>query len=234
MNHSKTLNLLLAFAVVLLIFQISYQKEDTKEQESNSETIEELVDYAQGEKISISGTPALYPTPTAVIGTEINGKPNWIQIAHIGHIGMKGLILSIGKAHYSNRGIKKHKTLSINMVSEAMIVKADYVGMKSGADTDKSKVFDYFNGSLKGAPMIKESPITMECKVVDVYDTEHHDNFVVEVENTYANKSILDEESNIDFSKVKPILFEMSKKKYIKTGKIVGDAWKDGANYKAD
>ena len=173
------------------------------------------------QKKKISATPALYPTPTTVIGTEVDGKVNWIAIAHIGHIGMKGLILSSGKSHYSNIGIKENMTLSVNMVSEAMLVKADYVGMNSGADVDKSEVFEYFRGDLKGAPMIQESPITMECKVVDIYDTEHHDNFVVEVVNTYANESILNEESNIDFSKVKPLLFEMAGRRYLKPGGVV-------------
>ena len=72
----------------------------------------------------------------------------------------------------------------------------------------------------------------MECKVIDTYDTEHHDNFIVKIENTYVSENVLDETDKIDFNKVKPLLFEMPNKGYYKVGERVGDAWKEGSKYK--
>lgn len=228
MIYSKILNIVLVLCVIVLLVA---NRQETEKSTTNKEVVLEATDYSIGEKVNLGAEPALYPTPTTVVGTTVEGKVNWIAIAHIGHIGTKGLILSSGKSHYSNIGIKKNMTLSVNMVSEAMLVKADYVGLESGAEVDKSSVFEYFIGELQGAPMIKESPITMECKVVDIYETEHHDNFVVEVVNTYANASILKEGENIDFTKVKPVLFEMSGRQYLLTGDVVGNAWKEGEKY---
>ena len=113
-----------------------------------------------------------------------------------------------------------------------MLIKADYVGIVSGHKVDKSKVFEYYYGTLKSAPLIKDSPISMECKLVDNYETEDEDNFILKVVNTYVNENVLDEKGNIDYEKAKPILFEMPTKSYLETGNKVGKCWNDGKSYK--
>jgi flavin reductase (DIM6/NTAB) family NADH-FMN oxidoreductase RutF len=229
MNIQKTLNIILSIALVVLLVKIN-----TNNGVSNKETGEknEIFDYTNIPKKNIGNHSPLYPTPTTVVGTMVNGKINWIAIAHIGNIGFDCLVLSIHKSHYSNQGIKLNATLSVNKVSESMMFPADFVGMKSGKVVDKWDVFEYFEGSLANAPMIKASPITMECKVIDTYNTEHHDNFVVKVENTYVSENVLDTNNKIDFNKVKPLLFEMPNRGYYKLGDRVGDAWKEGNKFK--
>ncbi len=177
---------------------------------------------------------ALYPTPVTIVGTKVEEKINWINIAHVGIIGINEIILSINKVHYSNSGIKKNKTLSINLVNEEMLVKADYVGIVSGKTTDKSAVFEYFNGELENAPLIKNSPIAMECKVIDIYETETHDNFIVTPVNTYVQDEFLSEDGSIDYEKAKPILFEMPNKQYLTIEKSVGKCWGVGKEYKGN
>lgn len=227
MNIQKALNIILALSLVVLLIKMN-QSEKTPVSDDTSE----LKDYTDIPKMNIGNHSALYPTPTTVVGTEIDGKINWIAIAHIGNLDFDCLLLSMHKSHHSNHGIKKNGTLSVNLVTESMMIPADYVGMKSGKNIDKSNVFEYFKGSLKNTPMIKASPITMECTVIENYENEHHDNFVVKVENTYVSESVLDENNKIDFNKVKPLLFEMPTKGYYKVGKRVGDAWKEGNKFK--
>lgn len=175
---------------------------------------------------------ALYPTPDAVIGTVVEGKVNWNNIAHLGIVGMDKLMLSMHKGHYSCKGIRENKTASVNLVSKEMIVAADYVGMVSGHKTDKSKVFDYFEGELENAPLIKDSPISMECELVDIYETDKEDNFILKPINTYVDDDILDENDKIDYEKAQPILFEMPGKSYLELGKKVGNCWEDGKKYR--
>jgi flavin reductase (DIM6/NTAB) family NADH-FMN oxidoreductase RutF len=229
MKISKILNLILASSLIIVLIKFNFFKQANPK--IDKKIITEKVAFETIPKKNIGGHSALYPTPTTVVGTKVDGKINWLAIAHIGNIGFEHLILSMHKSHFSNQGIKKNKTLSVNMLSEAMLIPADFVGMKSGSDVDKSTVFDYFEGTVKNAPMIKSSPITMECEVVDVYDTEHHDNFVVKIINTYVAESVLDENNKIDFTKVKPLLFGMPKRGYYKVGERVGNAWKDGAKF---
>lgn len=70
---------------------------------------------------------ALYPTPLSVIGVMNNDKPTWTLVAHVGILGHDRLLISLAKAHYINVKIKETGKLSINMVSQEILQKADYV-----------------------------------------------------------------------------------------------------------
>ncbi|OON93947.1 MAG: hypothetical protein ATN31_04800 [Candidatus Epulonipiscioides saccharophilum] len=199
-------------------------------------TLEEDIDYNEDPAIefphkNIGPVVALYPTPVTVVGTVIDGKVNWINIAHIGLISHDRIMLSMNRSHYSNHGIIINETLSINLVTEDMLVWADYVGVYSGTKTDKSKVFEYYNGELSNAPLITKSPVAMECQLVDTYSTEEHDNFIVKPINTYVHKDCLTLDGTIDYEKVNPVLFEMPNKQYLNIGKVIGKCWD---KYKAD
>ena len=100
-----------------------------------------------------------------------------------------------------------------------MLPKADYVG--SGAMVDKSEVFAYHTGE-NGTPVIDASPLTMECEVVDIYETEGFDNFICAIVNTYAASDVLDSDSKLDYTKLKPVLFEFPTYSYLATGEIIG------------
>lgn len=173
------------------------------------------------EKKNIGNLLALYPKPMTVIGTEVNGKVNWLVVGHTGIIGHDRILVSMSKSHYTNQGIKESKKLAINLVDRAMLPKADYVGSVSGAQVDKSQVFDYHWGE-NGTPVIDASPLTMECDVVDIYETEGFDNFICSVTNTYASPDVLDTDGKPDYNKLKPVLFDFPTYSYIATGEVIG------------
>lgn len=181
---------------------------------------------------NIGNVIGLYPMPVTIVGTEIDGAVNWINIAHVGVIGMDRMMLSMGKAHHSNKAVKKNQTLSISLVNRDMIEAADYVGLVSGKSVDKSDVFEYFYGDLNGAPMIKNAPLTMECEVVDVFETKTNEQFIVKPVNTYVEEEYLDENDIIDFVKLSPVLFEMQKRRYLSTGESLANCWSVGKNFK--
>ena len=173
------------------------------------------------EKQNIGSVLALYPKPMTVIGAEVDGKVNWLVVGHTGIIGHDRILVSMSKSHYTNQGIKESKKLSINLVSREMLPKADYVGSVSGASVDKSEVFEYHWGE-NGTPVIDDSPLTMECDVVDIYETEGFDNFVCSIANTYAAPDVLDDNGKLDYTRLKPVLFEFPTYSYLATGKIIG------------
>lgn len=172
-------------------------------------------------KKNIGNLLALYPKPMTVVGTEIEGKVNWLVVGHTGIIGHDRILVSMNKQHYSNQGIRKSKKLSINLVSREMLPKADYVGSVSGASVDKSDVFAYHIGE-NGTPVIDISPLTMECNVVDIYETDGFDNFICAVVNTYAAPDVLDSNGKLDYTRLKPVLFEFPTYSYLATGEIIG------------
>ena len=173
------------------------------------------------DKKNLGSLLALYPKPVTVIGAEVEGRVNWLVVGHTGIIGHDRILVSMNKNHYTNRRIRKSGKLSINLVSRDMLPKADYVGSVSGASVDKSGVFEYHWGE-NGTPVIDASPLTMECDVVDIYETEGFDNFICSIANTYANPEVLDENGKLDYTRLKPVLFEFPTYSYIATGEIIG------------
>lgn len=96
----------------------------------------------------------------------------------------------------------------------------------SGAKHDKSDVFAYTNSQTTGAPMIKDSPLVMDCTVDDIYDSEGFDNFILKIENTFAEESILNENGKVDYTKLAPVLFDMPNYEYLSIGGVIGPCLK--------
>jgi flavin reductase (DIM6/NTAB) family NADH-FMN oxidoreductase RutF len=97
----------------------------------------------------------------------------------------------------------------------------------SGKNVDKSKVFEVFYGELKTAPMVATCPLSIECKLVDVYQTKTHELFIGEVVNSYADDSCLTN-GKVDLAKVDPLLFDMNTTQYWSLGNPVGKCWNAG------
>ena len=103
---------------------------------------------------------ALYPTPVLVIGAMVDNKPTWTLCAHIGIPSHSLIMVSLVKAHYINKGINQTKKLSINIVDESWLDKADYMGCVSGNKFDKSKFFKFSEGKL-GTQNMEEAKLSL-------------------------------------------------------------------------
>lgn len=95
------------------------------------------------------------------------------------------------------------------------------LGSNSGANTDKSEVFSWYEGE-NGSPIIEEAPLVLECEVVDIYETETFDNFILKIDATYVEEDKLDENGKPDYEKIAPVLFEFPSYSYLSTGKVIG------------
>ena len=172
-------------------------------------------------KKNIGNALALYPTPLIVVGAMVNGKPNWLLVGHLGIIGHDHVMVSLASAHYTNKGIKESKKLSINIVDEALLAKADHAGCVSGSKEDKSALFDYTVDDAD-VPMIAQAPVTMVCSVEDIYETKGFESFICTIDATYAEENVLNEAGKIDYHTLKPVLFEMPTYEYLRTGDVIG------------
>ena len=88
-------------------------------------------------KISLGPVNSLYPMPTVLVGANVNGKPNYITIAHVGMIDLQSVSLGMAKFHFTNSGIRENGTFSINIPSAEMVEKTDYCGIVSGREIGK-------------------------------------------------------------------------------------------------
>jgi flavin reductase (DIM6/NTAB) family NADH-FMN oxidoreductase RutF len=178
-------------------------------------------------KIEIGPKNCLYPMPTTVVGTMVDGKPNYITIAHVGILDFETVSLGSAKSHYSNKGINDNGTFSINIPSAEQVEKTDYVGIVSGKDVDKSSIFRAFYGKLRTAPMIEEFPINMECELIQALDLPKHDIFIGRIVETYCDDSVMTD-GTIDFEKLDPILYTHFDRGYWRLGDKLANAWNVG------
>lgn len=95
------------------------------------------------------------------------------------------------------------------------------MGSVSGAQTDKSAAFSYRAGA-EGTPIIDMAPVSMECCVEDNYETEGFDNFICRIAHTYADESVLDSTGRLDYTRLKPVLFDFPTYSYIATSEVIG------------
>ncbi|MFZ5427574.1 MAG: flavin reductase family protein [Thermodesulfobacteriota bacterium] len=178
---------------------------------------------------------ALYPSLTTIVGAVVDGRPNFLAVAHVGimnHGQPQYLSFGINKSHHTNKGIIEHGQFSVNIPSEALMVETDYVGIVTGKNTDKSRVFELFRGELEHAPLIVGCPVGMECRLSRTFDFETHDVFVGEVVKTWADESVLTEKGKVDPAKVRPLLFDMGTLSYYGIGPVLGGCWNAGKKLK--
>ena len=185
------------------------------------------------EKINLGSTIPVYPMPVSLVGAHVNGKPNFLAIAWFTMAGYNPptISISLGKGHYTNPGIKESEAFSVCLPSEDMVEITDYCGIVSGKKTDKSGIFDVFYGELKTAPMIKDCPLCIECKLDKVVDNGRNEMFIGQIIGVYTEERFLTE-GKLDFNKMKPLILSQPDTSYWKLGEKIADAWSIGKQYK--
>ena len=186
------------------------------------------------DKINLGATIPAYPMPVSLVGAMVEGKPNFLAVAWFTMAGYKPprMAIALGKGHYTNPGIRESKAFSVCIPSEDMVEVTDYCGIVSGRKTDKSKVFDLFYGELKTAPMIRDCPLCIECRLVETVESGLNEIFIGDIIGTYTEDQYLSD-GKLDFRKMKPIILSQPDTSYWRLGEPVAKAWNIGKKYKA-
>ena len=171
------------------------------------------------------------PMPVVLVGTQVSGKTNFMTVGWCSRANASPpmIVCGIGNHHHTTKGIAETKTFSVNIPSSNLIEKTDYCGIVSGEKTDKSRVFDVFYGSLKTAPMIRECPVSLECRLVQAVLLPTNTLFIGEIAGAYADGRMI-KGGKPDFPKIDPLFLTMPDNRYWTLGKNVGDAWCAGKN----
>ncbi len=168
----------------------------------------------------------LYPLPVVMVScASADGKEqNIITIAWAGTICSDPAMLSISirPSRYSYNLIKESGEFVVNLTTEELAYATDWCGVKSGRDVNKFKEMKLTPepSSVVKAPSIKESPISIECKVRQIIPLGTHDMFIAEVVAVQADEKYLNENGAFDLQKANPICY--SHGKYYKIGKEIG------------
>lgn len=185
-------------------------------------------------KTKVENHPYIYPKPIVLVGAIVEGKPNFFAVADINssEYNPPKILVSSGKNHFTNKGIIKNESFSVNIPSEDMVKITDYCGITEGKRKDKSELFEIFYGVIKTAPLIKEAPVNMACKLIKTIDLGGTNYiFIGEVVDCYINEDcLIDNKPNI--KKINPIVYSTYDMKYWRIGDYIGRAFKIGREYK--
>ena len=148
----------------------------------------------------------IYPIPAVMVSvTDGKGQDDIITVAWTGTICTNPPMayISVRPERYSYHMIKETGEFVINLTTEKLAKATDFCGVRSGRDVDKFKETGLTRekADIVSAPMIKESPVSIECKVKEIHEYGSHDMFIAEIVNVQAAEEWIDETGRIRLDK---------------------------------
>ena len=170
-----------------------------------------------------SGT-FVYPIPAVMVSCGDMENSNIITVGWTGIMNTDPAIvyISVRPERYSYNIIKENKEFVINLTNEKLAYATDWCGVRSGAKFDKFKEMNLTkeNANFVKAPLIKEAPVSVECKVIEEKTYGTHTTFIAEVLCINADEKYIDENGSFDISKCDLIAYANGG--YYKLGEKVG------------
>lgn len=167
----------------------------------------------------------LYPLPVVMVSmADKDGKYNIITLAWVGTVCTNPPMVSISvrPERYSYPILKETGEFVINLTTKELAFATDYCGVKSGRDVDKFKEMGLtpLPAAQVKAPLIAESPVSLECRVTQVMPLGSHDMFLAEVVAVHADDKYVDEQKKFHLEKAEPIVY--SHGAYLTCGEQLG------------
>lgn len=156
-------------------------------------------------KVQWKGGTFIYPIPAVMVSCGTMEESNIITVAWTGILNTNPAMcyISVRPERYSHDIIKENGEFAINLTTRQLAYAADWCGVKSGRDVDKFKEMKLTKekANIISVPLIKESPVSVECKVKEIVPLGSHDMFVAEIVTIDADEKYIDEKGAFDISK---------------------------------
>lgn len=156
-------------------------------------------------KVQWKGGTFIYPIPAVMVSCGTMEESNIITVAWTGILNTNPAMcyISVRPERYSHNIIKENGEFAINLTTRQLAYATDWCGVKSGRDVDKFKEMKLTKekANIISVPLIKESPVSVECKVKKIVPLGSHDMFVAEIVAIDADEKYIDEKGAFDISK---------------------------------
>ena len=176
-------------------------------------------------KEKLSPGTVLAPVPVVLVSCGDEKKANITTIAWTGTLNSEPplLYVSIRPGRFSYSIIKETGEFVVNIPDEKLVFETDYCGTNSGKNVDKFEEMKLTKelAQVVKAPLIKECPINIECKVKEIKSLGSHDIFIGEIVAVNAEKEYVSETGKIEYQKLKLLTYLGSE--YFIADKKVGD-----------
>ena len=165
-----------------------------------------------------------YPLPAVMVSCGTMEKSNILTVAWTGVVCSEPAMvyISIRQNRHSFKMIHDSKEFVINLTTKDLVKQTDWAGVRSGKDYDKFKELKLTKQECKHVkcPMIAESPISLECKVVSTTNLGSHTMFIAKVMAVNVYEEYFDKKGAFDISKCD--LMAYANGRYYALGKQLG------------
>jgi len=185
-------------------------------------------------KLFLPPETILLPSPVLIIGTYgSRRRPNIMNAAWGGIASSKPPCISVSlrEATLTYHNIRQAEAFTVNFPSEKHVREADFVGMVSGREHDKFKETRLTpeKSKLVNAPIVREFPYALECKLVRQVELGLHTMFIGEIVGMVADSEVLNPNQFPDIEKVRPMLWgSFGSLAYYGIGDKLGDTFSVG------
>ena len=168
----------------------------------------------------------IYPLPAVLISCgETEAEYNMLTVAWVGTICTNPAMcyISVRPERHSYDIIKRTKSFVINLTNEDMARATDWCGVRSGKDYNKFQEMHLTPQKAQkvSAPIILESPLSIECEVIEIKELGSHHMFIANVINVQADERYIDPATD-EFRLSDAKLIAYSHGHYYKLGEEIG------------
>ena len=175
-------------------------------------------------KQSWKGSVLLAPVPPVLVSCGDLEHPNVLTVAWTGVLNTRPPMtyISLRPERYSYELIQKSRCFCINLPTAALVKAVDFCGCRSGRQVDKFSHCGLTPAPSQEieAPMVEQSPVSLECRVKDIVPLGTHHMFTAEIVRVNVEESLLDQAGKLDLSKAGLLAYAHGE--YFALGKKLG------------
>lgn len=176
-------------------------------------------------KITLKPGTLLAPLPAVLVTCGTIEKANALTIAWTGIINTipPMTYISVRPERHSYPIIKETGEFVINLTTSAMARETDFCGVRSGRDMNKLEKckLTLTEGKTVSAPVIEQSPLSLECKVREIKELGSHHMFIAEITGIQAEERFIDSKGKLNLQQAG--LMAYSHGEYFALGRKLGD-----------
>ena len=168
----------------------------------------------------------IYPLPAVLVSCgESPREYNLITVSWTGTVCTDPAMcyISLRPERHSYDIIKRTGEYVINLTTHDLAYATDWCGVKSGRDVNKFRELNLTpeKATMVNAPMVKESPVSIECRVIEIRPLGSHHMFLSQVLAVNADPAYIDKKTEaFHLEKARPVAY--SHGKYYELGGLIG------------
>lgn len=183
-------------------------------------------------KKNLGSIPGLFPMPVVIVSAyDREGIPNAMTAAWAQITDMDKIALFVDPDHRTMKNIQETKAFTVAIADVAHMAEADFIGIASGnnmPDKLEKSGFHVTKSEFVNAPLIEELPVSMDCELADIIDTEDVYAMVGKIVNICAEDRVIGEDGKVNPEQIHALIFDQFRNGYYAVGEMVGQAWNAG------